>query len=489
MAGLLERAFTSAPGRAVASRLGLAEPPVLRRGPALPDEPLVLASLAGSTLVSDTLALLGVRAGEPLLDDGPEPPAYPGRIGGIVVDARDLRRIDQLEALRAVLRPALRALAASGRVVLVADDDVDGLEARAVRQALDGISRTVGKELRRGATCNLVFVAAGTSASDLASTLGFLLEGRSAFVDGQSWTVAPRLPLSPSPTPTPFLPPSATPAAGIPAAGVALGSERGGGGRRGDARGDARPLAGRIVAVTGAARGIGAQIATVAAGQGATVVCVDIPAAGEALAALANRLHGTALQLDVTAPDAGERIAAHVASRHGETARLYGIVHNAGITRDKLLVNTDAQRWAQVLSVNLEAELRINPVLLDGRPGGLADGGRIVGVASTSGIAGNRGQANYAASKAGVAGLVRALAPELAPRGITVNAVAPGFIETDMTARIPFVQREVFRRTNSLSQGGLPVDVAETICYFLDPDSAGVTGQVVRVCGQNLVGA
>jgi 3-oxoacyl-[acyl-carrier protein] reductase len=78
--------------------------------------------------------------------------------------------------------------------------------------------------------------------------------------------------------------------------------------------------------------------------------------------------------------------------------------------------------------------------------------------------------------------------PELAPRRITVNAVAPGFIETDMTARIPFVQREIFRRTNSLGQGGLPVDVAETICYFLDPSSAGVTGQVIRVCGQNLVG-
>ncbi len=199
---------------------------------------------------------------------------------------------------------------------------------------------------------------------------------------------------------------------------------------------------------------------------------------------------GTALQLDITSAEAGGRIAGHVAERHGSEATLFGIVHNAGITRDKLLVNTDAARWQSVLAVNLAAEIAINDVLLDpGRPGGLADGGRIVGIASTSGIAGNRGQANYAASKAGVVGLVRAMAPDLAGRGITVNAVAPGFIETEMTAKIPFVQREVFRRSNSLSQGGNPIDVAETIGYFLDPASAGVTGQVVRVCGQNLVGA
>jgi 3-oxoacyl-[acyl-carrier protein] reductase len=477
MAGLLERAFTSTPGKAVAGRLGLAEPPRLRRGRELPHGPVVLASLAGGDLAGRSLALLGITTDSPVLDataDDPAP-AYRGKIGALVVDARGLVTLDGLEQLRAVLRPAMTAVEGSGRVVLIADATSVGLEASAVHQALDGINRTIGKELRGGATSNLVHVPSDLDPADLASTLSFLLEGRSAFVDGQAWTVA-----SPS---SPGSPPNATSAADGSAARVTFDGEVGDGvGAELEA-----PLARRVVVVTGAARGIGAQIATVAARDGAIVVCVDVPAAGEHLAALANQLQGSALQLDVTSPDAGERIAAHVASRHGG-AGIHGMVHNAGITRDKLLVNTDAKRWAQVLEVNLAAQLRMNPVLLDGRPGGLADGGRIVSIASTSGIAGNKGQANYAASKAGVIGLVHALAPELAGRGITVNAVAPGFIETEMTAKIPFVQREVFRRANSLSQGGWPVDVAETIGYFLDPASGGVTGQVIRVCGQNLVG-
>ncbi len=112
-----------------------------------------------------------------------------------------------------------------------------------------------------------------------------------------------------------------------------------------------------------------------------------------------------------------------------------------------------------------------------------------MGVASTSGIAGNRGQSNYAASKAGVIGVVRALAPLVADRGITVNAVAPGFIETEMTGKVPFVTRELGRRINSVQQGGRPVDVAEAIAWFADPSSSAVTGQVLRVCGQSQLGA
>jgi 3-oxoacyl-[acyl-carrier protein] reductase len=140
-----------------------------------------------------------------------------------------------------------------------------------------------------------------------------------------------------------------------------------------------------------------------------------------------------------------------------------------------------------VLDVNLSSQERINAVLLerDLIPGG----GRLIGVSSIAGIAGNRGQTNYATSKAGVIGVVRAMAPVLRERGITVNAVAPGFIETAMTAKMPMLLREAGRRMNSLAQGGLPADVAETIAWLASPGSSGVTGNVVRVCGQSLLGA
>ena len=235
--------------------------------------------------------------------------------------------------------------------------------------------------------------------------------------------------------------------------------------------------------VTGAARGIGAAIAATLARDGATVVAVDVPAAGEQLAAVANRVRGTALQLDVTTPDAGTRILEHAMARHG---RLDIVVHNAGILRDKLLANMTPDRWGSIIAVNIAAQLRINEQLLTS--GDFTNEPRIVALASTSGIAGNRGQTNYAASKGGVIGMVRATAPLLTAFGGTANAVAPGFIETDMTAKIPPVMRQVARRLSSLQQGGQPIDVAETVAFLASPQAGGVVGHVLRVCGQNLVG-
>jgi 3-oxoacyl-[acyl-carrier protein] reductase len=213
-------------------------------------------------------------------------------------------------------------------------------------------------------------------------------------------------------------------------------------------------------------------------------VLVDIPAAGDHLAEVANQVKGTALQLDISKEDAGQRILEHAVQRHG---RLDIMIHNAGITRDKLLANMDQSRWSSVIDINIAAQLRINEALLASEHFRVSP--RIVSVASTSGIAGNRGQTNYAASKGGVMGMVRATAPLIAARGGTVNAVAPGFIETEMTARIPFALREVGRRLNSLQQGGQPTDVAETIAFLASNAAGGINGEVLRVCGQNLVGA
>jgi 3-oxoacyl-[acyl-carrier protein] reductase len=438
-------------GKQVASRLGLPRPVRLRRY--APDQPLV----PGPVLVAGVGdAPLAARAADLLRGDAIDiiPVVAEGqRVGAVVLDLTQARELTDLDAFRTILGPALKRLAPSGRVVVfggsIATAGTDPM-LRATRRALEGVVRSIGKELRAGATANLVTVVEGEEANADAA-LRFFLSGRSAYVDGQVVTVGA--------------------ASGGPAA----------------APDDWRtPLVGKVAVVTGAARGIGASIAEVLARDGATVVGVDIPSAGEGLARNANRLGGTALQLDVTAPDAGRRIVDHARKRHGS---LDIMVHNAGITRDKLLANMDESRWASVVDVNLGSVIRMNEAIL--AADGIADGGHVVCVSSIAGIAGNRGQTNYAASKAGVIGLVTALggSPDLYARRVTVNAVAPGFIETEMTAKIPLATRELGRRLSSLQQGGLPVDVAETVAWFSQDANAGVTGNVVRVCGQSLLGA
>lgn len=245
----------------------------------------------------------------------------------------------------------------------------------------------------------------------------------------------------------------------------------------------ARPLAGKIAIVTGASRGIGEQIARVLHRDGATILGIDVPQAASELASVMKELNGESLTLDITHADAPQRIAHHVTEKHGAVDI---VVHNAGITRDKKLANMAEDRWSSVIAVNLTAPELITRALLEA--GAINDNGRIIGVASIAGIAGNVGQTNYAASKAGVIGFVDSLASELA-NGITINAVAPGFIITQMTAAVPFATREVGQRLNAMSQGGLPVDVAETISWYASPASTAVNGNVVRVCGQMMLGA
>jgi 3-oxoacyl-[acyl-carrier protein] reductase len=220
----------------------------------------------------------------------------------------------------------------------------------------------------------------------------------------------------------------------------------------------------------------------VLAREGAHVIGLDVEATAQALQRGMAALGGTALTADITAAGAPDEI---IAALPGGVADV--VVHNAGITRDRSLARMTGDDWSRVLAVNLTAPQRIDEALL--RHGAVREGGRIICVSSISGIAGNAGQTNYATSKAGLIGLVEATAPTLATRGIAISAVAPGFIETPMTAAIPFGLREAGRRLSSLRQGGLPVDVAETIAWLASPGSAGITGTVIRVCGQSLIGA
>ena len=436
--------------KTLAKRLGLPRPAVLRRyregDPLLPGPVLVVHDDASSAS-ADTLAetLLGWDL------DVHRHATKDDRFGAVLVVLSELEAPSALREPMLTVGASLRGLAPGGRVVTVSRTAAEaGLSptVAAARQGVDGMLRSLAKELRGGATGNGIVLGQGVGldAPSVTGTLRFLLSGRSAFVDGQLLTVT--------------------------------GTD----GRLPDDWD--RPLDGQVAVVTGAARGIGAAIARTLARDGASIVVVDVPAAGEALASVANEVRGTALQLDITADDAAERILAHVAARHG---KLDLLVHNAGVLRDKLLANMTPKQWDPVLGVNVTAPLRITEQVL--ASGSLGAAPRIVCLASTSGIAGNRGQTNYGASKAGVIGMVRASAPALAEAGGTINAVAPGFIETDMTARIPFATREVARRLNSLQQGGKPRDVAEAIAFLASPQAGGVNGQVLRVCGQNMVGA
>ncbi|MEJ8279613.1 3-oxoacyl-ACP reductase [Pseudonocardia spirodelae] len=438
----------------IAKQLGLPTVPTLRRhrpGDPLLAGPVLVASVGEGRFAKAVTAFVESHGVPALAAAGEE------KLHGVVLDLSGATTLADLAAAQQLLTPAVKRLGPSGRVLLIGAEpgEASGAEAAAVAQSLDGLVRSIGKELRFGATANLLVVAADVTPAAIDSSVRFFLSARSAYVDGQVAHVS-------APVGTPREP-----------------------GEVDDPRAEEQPLAGRVAVVTGAARGIGAAIADTLARDGASIVAVDIPAAGEGLARTANRTGGVALQLDITAPDAADRLLGHLADRHGGVDV---VVHNAGITRDKLLANMTSDRWDSVLAVNLGAQLTINEALLaKGSP--LHEAGRVVCVSSQSGIAGNRGQTNYAASKAGVIGMVRALAPRFAERGATINAVAPGFIETDMTAKMPVATREGGRRINSLKQGGLPVDVAEAIGWFGRAESGGLNGQVVRVCGQSMLGA
>ncbi len=459
----------SAVGARIATALGLPKPEMLERytvgqpvikGAVLVGgggQPQLLEVLAAMLKAMDAHALahaqlpqwmpIANKAG--LLTGRWDMDGQPGaRVKALLFDATGMDDSMHSDALYSFFHDAARSVLPCGRVVIIGRPPESCTSARkaTLQRALEGLSRSLAKELKKGIGVQLVYVAEGAE-RQIESTLRFLLSPRSAYVSGQVIRIGlPIGPQSPSPNWN-------------------------------------HPLAGSRFLVTGAARGIGASIAEILARDGAEVICLDLAQAQPALDELAARVGGTAIAIDIGSADAPQKLV-EVATAQGGWD---GVVHNAGITRDKTIANMKAHLWQMVVNVNLSAQERINDALLEA--GALKRGGRIICVSSISGIAGNLGQTNYALSKAGVVGMVQYTAPLLAAHGVTINAVAPGFIETQMTASIPFAIREAGRRMNSMGQGGLPQDVAETIAWIASPASSGLSGNVVRVCGQSLIGA
>jgi len=368
------------------------------------------------------------------------------KFSALVFDATGLKGPDDLRALYDFFHPTIKKLGGNARVLVIGQNPATCRKApqAAAQQALEGFVRSIGKEIgKKGSTANLLWMAPGAE-QQLESSVRFFLSTRSAYVSGQ----VVRIGKSDSA-------PATNPAA---------------------------PLTGKVALVTGASRGIGAAIAETLARDGATVIGLDIPPAMEDLQRVTSAINGKALACDITDEKAPTLIADFIDEHFGGVDL---VIHNAGITRDKTLGNMPEHFWDMTIAVNLTAEELIDEELAKREL--MKESGRIVCISSISGIAGNFGQTNYSTAKSGVIGYVEAMARQL-KKGVTINAVAPGFIETQMTAAMPVTIREAGRRMNSLSQGGQPVDVAETIAWYCSPASSGVNGNVVRVCGQSLIG-
>jgi len=441
----------------LARAAGLPDPvPLARTAGAFEDAPCaglrVFYADAGGYALGAMRAALEAQGAEPHhLPTAQDAVADTSPIDIFVVDATGCRTIDAMRLLYTAFHPVMRRLAVNGRVLIAGADPAAGADpvAAALARGVEGFMRSVAKELGgRGVAVNLLYVA-GDAVDRLDGPVRFFCGRRATYVTGQAVRVTAQV---------------ALPEIAAPGRGPAL--------------------AGKVALVTGAARGIGLAIAQRLKEEGARVVALDVPAARAALQAACDRFHFTPLAQDIADDGAALQAAAFLRAGFGGVDI---VVHNAGVTRDRRLANMKEPYWDRVMEINFGAVTALDAALLAGDL--LHRDARIVCLSSLSGIAGNIGQTNYAMSKAALIGYVAARAPLLAARGICINAVAPGFIETPMTDAMPFLLRELGRRANSLKQGGQPRDVAELVAFLATPGASGITGETIRVCGQSLLGA
>lgn len=371
-----------------------------------------------------------------------------GTIDLLIIDALQGLNGQTIEQLYRQCQPLMRGLNQCASVVVLSTAPQRHEPVNcACHSGLRGFTRSLAKELGRfGTRVNLISVPDGAH-HHIAAALNFFATEHTCYVTGQVIT------LNPSTAPSTSW--------------------------------QAEPLRGKVAVVTGAAGGIGRATVLRLAQEGAKVICVDVPGAKQALEEAASACQGIPLAIDITSPEA-PKLLLQCLSRIGEPG-IDVFVHNAGITRDKSFANMDQNQWQQVMDVNLNAIIGMDKALL--AQGALKQGARLVYLSSISGIAGNYGQTNYGYTKAALIGYVDGLAETLAEQGISACAVAPGFIETPMTRKMPFVTREVGRRLNAFKQGGIPMDVAQVIACLATEAGPAMSGNTIRVCGQQLLGA
>jgi 3-oxoacyl-[acyl-carrier protein] reductase len=373
------------------------------------------------------------------------------KLHAVVCDTRNITSLDDLTLLHTHLQKSASQLGKNGRLIMVSGSK-SGREAvvsSTVAAAVGGFTKSLSKEYGgAGITANMIRVADGAHSSGEDGCLSFLLSDRSSFITGQFFDVTNREPATAS-------------------------------------NSNFADINRKRIVVTGASRGIGESTVKLLHADGAQVLLVDHPSMADRLGALASKLNFKHLTLDVTDPEAPSKLKDGVGAAFGD-AKLDVVVHNAGITKDKSFKKMSDADFRSVIQVNLASIHRMDQALLSGSV--LNAGSRLVYLSSVNGIAGAFGQTNYSCTKAGIIGYARAMARAYGDKGIAFNAVAPGFIETEMTGKIPFLTRNVARHLNSLLQEGYPLDVAEIIAFLASHSSSGLNGETIRVCGGNLVG-
>ncbi len=361
----------------------------------------------------------------------------------VVVDGRNVNNPATLKSLKDELQNGIRGVKSNGKILIysIQPELVEDVHHATYQRALEGISRSLAKELGgRGTTVNLIKLPPSVELSNYNTVEEFFTSGRSAFITGQAIFANENVK-------------------------------------------SGRELSEKICLVTGGAGGIGSATIHRLATEGATVIIADIPQMEERAAKMVgDRI--SFMGADLTKEEARKDLLNKVKETHG---RIDVLVNNAGITRDKTLKNMPEHYWDQVIDINLNAVIALTENALE--MGLIPEGGRIIGTSSISGIAGNFGQTNYTAAKAALIGYSASKSKELKSKGITINAIAPGYIETDMVKTMPLMTRIFAERLTSLAQAGKPEDIAEAMAFLAHPGSESINGQVLRVCGGSFLGA